>query len=70
MGLFRAAERARSGSGCPPARPEPDQVPEETRIPVPAHIRALLMGAESYYLYDDSAMTDAYARWAFLAAER
>ncbi len=27
------------------------------------------MGAESYYLYDDSAMTDAYARWAFLAAE-
>ena len=33
-----------------------------------AHIR-LLMGASSYYLYDASAMTDAYARWAFLAAE-
>lgn len=29
----------------------------------------LLMGAASYYLYDASAMTDAYARWAFLAAE-
>ncbi|WP_289636095.1 hypothetical protein [uncultured Adlercreutzia sp.] len=27
------------------------------------------MGASSYYLYDASAMTDAYARWAFLAAE-
>lgn len=29
----------------------------------------LLMGKTSYYLYDASAMTDAYARWAFLAAE-
>lgn len=29
----------------------------------------LLMGASSYYLYDRTAMTDAYARWAFLAAE-
>lgn len=29
----------------------------------------LLMGAHSYYLYDEAAMTDAYARWAFLAAE-
>ncbi len=27
------------------------------------------MGAVSYYLYDAGAMTDAYARWAFLAAE-
>uniref|UniRef100_A0A7C9NRS0 Uncharacterized protein n=1 Tax=Muribaculaceae bacterium Z82 TaxID=2304548 RepID=A0A7C9NRS0_9BACT len=29
----------------------------------------LLMGAHSYYLYDEAAMTDTYARWAFLAAE-
>lgn len=29
----------------------------------------LLMGASSYYLYDSAAMTDSYARWAFLAAE-
>jgi len=29
----------------------------------------VLMGHASYYLYDDSVMTDAYARWAFLAAE-
>ena len=27
------------------------------------------MGATSYYLYDSEVMTDAYARWAFLAAE-
>lgn len=29
----------------------------------------LLTGATSYYLYDSAAMTDSYARWAFLAAE-
>ncbi|WP_241157350.1 iron-sulfur cluster assembly scaffold protein [Adlercreutzia sp. ZJ242] len=34
----------------------------------PAHIEALV-GARSYYLYDSSIMTDAYAHWAFLAAE-
>ena len=27
------------------------------------------MGGSSYYLYDGAAMTDAFARWAFLAAE-
>lgn len=32
------------------------------------HIVALV-GARSYYLYDSSIMTDAYAHWAFLAAE-
>lgn len=37
-------------------------------VPVCAGIR-LLMGATSYYLYDSEVMTDAYARWAFLAAE-
>lgn len=29
----------------------------------------VLVGAHSYYLYDASIMTDAYAHWAFLAAE-
>ena len=59
-----------SESGYPPALPQEisNQIPEEDPHPEFAHIR-LLMGAESYYLYDDSAMTDAYARWAFLAAE-
>ena len=54
-----------SESGYPPAPPQEtsNQIPEEDPHPEFAHIR-LLMGAESYYLYDDSAMTDAYARWA------
>ena len=58
-----------------PASPTPEESQTEEaaeEIPQPPydceHIR-LLMGAASYYLYDASAMTDAYARWAFLAAE-
>ena len=64
------SEDCLSESGPPPAPPQEtsNQIPEEDPHPEFAHIR-LLMGAESYYLYDDSAMTDAYARWAFLAAE-
>ena len=64
------SEDCLSESGYPPAPPQEtsNQTPEEDPHPEFAHIR-LLMGAESYYLYDDSAMTDAYARWAFLAAE-
>ena len=64
------SEDCLSESGYPPAPPQEtsNQIPEEDPHPEFAHIR-LLMGAESYYLYDDSAMTDAYARWAFLAAE-
>ena len=64
------SEDCLSESGHPPAPPQEtsNQIPEEDPHPEFAHIR-LLMGAESYYLYDDSAMTDAYARWAFLAAE-
>ena len=64
------SEDCLSESGYPPAPPQEisGQVPEEDPHSEFAHIR-LLMGAESYYLYDDSAMTDAYARWAFLAAE-
>lgn len=60
-------EDVRGAGGCPD-RASSNQIPEEDPHPEFAHIR-LLMGAESYYLYDDSAMTDAYARWAFLAAE-
>ena len=69
-GLFHQSEDCLSESGYPPAPPQEisSQVPEEDPHSEFAHIR-LLMGAESYYLYDDSAMTDAYARWAFLAAE-
>ena len=64
------SEDCLSESGYPAAPPQEtsNQIPEEDPHPEFAHIR-LLMGAESYYLYDDSAMTDAYARWAFLAAE-
>ena len=64
------SEDCLSESGYPPAPPQEisSQVLEEDPHSEFAHIR-LLMGAESYYLYDDSAMTDAYARWAFLAAE-
>ena len=64
------SEDCLSESGYPPAPPQEtsNQIPEEDPHPEFAHIR-LLMGAESYYLYDGSAMTDAYARWAFLAAE-
>ena len=64
------SEDCLSESGYPPAPPQEtsNQIPEKDPHPEFAHIR-LLMGAESYYLYDDSAMTDAYARWAFLAAE-
>ena len=29
----------------------------------------MLMGAHGYYLYDENLMTDAFARWSFLAAE-
>ncbi|WP_418979392.1 hypothetical protein [Adlercreutzia equolifaciens] len=70
LNAFDASEDCLSESGYPPAPPQEtsNQIPEEDPHPEFAHIR-LLMGAESYYLYDDSAMTDAYARWAFLAAE-
>ena len=75
------SEDCPSESGYPPAptegghegEPECPAPPTETgeAAPLPydcANIR-LLMGKASYYLYDASAMTDAYGRWAFLAAE-
>ena len=70
-GLFQSLRNSLGqGTRQPLGRPQEisSQVPEEDPHSEFAHIR-LLMGAESYYLYDDSAMTDAYARWAFLAAE-
>ena len=59
-----------SESECPPL---PTEASNEGDGPAPLpydceNIR-LLMGKASYYLYDASAMTDAYARWSFLAAE-
>lgn len=46
-----------------------DEVPEPERLEVKTDHIAALVGARSYYLYDRSLMTDAFARWAFLAAE-
>lgn len=47
--------------------------PDEHAAPVERTIECAnvvaLVGAQSYYLYDRSVMTDAYAHWAFLAAE-
>lgn len=54
-----------------PASPTEESTEGEGPASLPydcANIR-LLMGKTSYYLYDASAMTDAYARWSFLAAE-
>ena len=48
-------------------------VEDEDAAPVRKEIRCnrikVLMGMRSYYLYDQTLMTDNYARWAFLAAE-
>lgn len=48
-------------------------VPDESAEAVPRVINCkgieALVGKHSYYLYDSNAMTDAYAHWAFLAAE-
>ena len=48
-------------------------VPDEEAGPVERVVDCsgivALVGAHSYYLYDRTAMTDAYAHWAFLAAE-
>ena len=48
-------------------------VEDENAAPVRKEIKCnrikVLMGMRSYYLYDETLMTDNYARWAFLAAE-
>ena len=47
--------------------PASDEEPAE--LEVDCENVVALVGATSYYLYDRSIMTDAYAHWAFLAAE-
>lgn len=42
---------------------------DAAELPIDCEHIATLVGAHSYYLYDRGFMTDAYARWAFLAAE-
>ena len=48
-------------------------VEDEGAAPVRKEIKCnrikVLVGMHSYYLYDETFMTDSYARWAFLAAE-
>ena len=48
-------------------------VEDENAAPVRKEIKCnrikVLMGMHSYYLYDETLMTDSYAHWAFLAAE-
>lgn len=49
--------------------PKSEDDRKEERLEVNCeHIR-VLTGKYTYYLYDDERMTDAYARWCFLAAE-
>lgn len=62
-------EPASDAAVDPPSEPEPSPAsdPRES-YPECADIR-LLMGANSYYLYDSRVMTDTYARWSYLAAE-
>ncbi len=61
------SEDCLSESECPAAPPKGSD--ESDSLPYDCKDIRLLMGRESYYLYDASAMTDAYARWSFLAAE-
>ncbi|MEC4272769.1 hypothetical protein VJ923_06325 [Adlercreutzia sp. R25] len=62
-----SSEDCLSESECP--SPPPEASDESDSLPYDCKNIRLLMGRESYYLYDASAMTDAYARWSFLAAE-
>ncbi|MEY8460545.1 hypothetical protein AALA69_05375 [Eggerthellaceae bacterium 24-137] len=61
------SEDCLSESECPAAPPKGSD--EGDSLPYDCKNIRLLLGATSYYLYDASAMTDAYARWSFLAAE-
>ncbi|EOS49910.1 hypothetical protein [Adlercreutzia caecimuris] len=63
-------EMSREGeSECPGAPTGATEADEAAPLPYDCTNIRLLMGKASYYLYDASAMTDAYGRWAFLAAE-
>ncbi|OUO85713.1 hypothetical protein B5F40_15660 [Gordonibacter sp. An230] len=42
---------------------------DAVELPIDCEHIVTLVGAHSYYVYDRSVMTDAYAHWAFLAAE-
>lgn len=48
---------------------ETDEEPEPVALEVNPKNIEVLMGAHCYYLYASDVMTDAYAHWAFLAAE-
>ena len=61
----RAASVATEPTPEPAADPAADPTAD---FPECADIR-LLMGKNSYYLYDARVMTDTYARWSYLAAE-
>ncbi|MEC4185292.1 hypothetical protein VJ918_10775 [Adlercreutzia sp. R21] len=64
------SEDCLSESECPASPPAGGEASDECDpLPYDCKNIRLLMGATSYYLYDASAMTDAYARWSFLAAE-
>ncbi|WP_302964498.1 hypothetical protein [uncultured Adlercreutzia sp.] len=59
-----------SESECPPPLTEASNEGDgPAPLPYDCTGIRLLMGKASYYLYDASAMTDAYARWSFLTAE-
>lgn len=62
-------ESASDAAVEPTSEPEPSPAPDPREsYPECIDIR-LLMGANSYYLYDSRVMTDTYARWSYLAAE-
>ncbi len=46
-----------------------DEEPEPVERAIDCEGIVTLVGAHSYYLYDSARMTDAFAHWAFLAAE-
>ena len=48
---------------------ETGEVPEPVELEIDTEGIKALIGSHSYYLYDGGAMTDVYARWAYLAAE-
>ena len=67
----RSVEGAESQDPVPhdSAEPAPDEAPEQTPDEIPCDDIVALVGKHSYYLYSNERMTDAYARWAFLASE-
>lgn len=60
-------ERRDSADSTPD--PAPDPAPDPVPDALPCDDIVALVGKRSYYLYSTERMTDAYARWAFLASE-